>query len=538
MKFTMYLLKSDITTHEEALTVPANHGEKYVKYERECEGHSLTLIITYKTPQIPSWWEFIQHHFALPSIETGDNCYQPGALLFLNISTGNGTSRFCAFTFGYGRFLLRQDSYEKDFGLRVVLNLVNPNQIRSLTAKTYDDLVIAKKIQTSQDTGLAIFGLDVTRDLLRTVTGTPRDRTIAKRVTGKDSLTFSAEINSLEELVERCKTFWEAYHRPLPEEFSWVDNIREVRDPQLIEELDRLLITSLNQKETERMFLAPPEILDWYDIEYFSIQGTRTIRYEDLDIEQYLNNLPSSNKSFTIEQVKKRKVKAYTSDGHEKQWSLYKSLIFETERQGTLYVLLEGKWFAIEQHFAQQIHQALQSIPHSSVPLPSLRPGQKEEDYNRSAADPSVGLYNFDLPSLRIRPSGARDSIEFCDLLWVPQGQNQLTEIIHVKKRYRSSILSHLFSQGLISAQVFLQDREYRNALRHRVSSQYPSLNIAIIPLTRPNAARYRVVYAVVGVKNANSLQDALPFFSQVNLSNHAAQLRLLGFEVAYKLIP
>jgi uncharacterized protein (TIGR04141 family) len=49
--------------------------------------------------------------------------------------------------------------------------------------------------QASRATAFQSFGLDVTTDLLRSVTGEPRDTTLAVRVTGRDSLVLDARVD-------------------------------------------------------------------------------------------------------------------------------------------------------------------------------------------------------------------------------------------------------------------------------------------------------------------------------------------------------
>ena len=43
-----------------------------------------------------------------------------------------------AFSFGGGRYLLRDDRLERDFGLRIVLNSVDPESLRSVDVRTLD----------------------------------------------------------------------------------------------------------------------------------------------------------------------------------------------------------------------------------------------------------------------------------------------------------------------------------------------------------------------------------------------------------------
>lgn len=52
------------------------------------------------------------------------------------------SKRLFALTFGSGRHLLEYGAYERNFGLRVALNLVDPDQIRSAQSRTFVDTAL------------------------------------------------------------------------------------------------------------------------------------------------------------------------------------------------------------------------------------------------------------------------------------------------------------------------------------------------------------------------------------------------------------
>jgi Family of unknown function (DUF6119) len=88
--------------------------------------------------------------------------------------------RHFAVTFGQGRHLLDPEAYEQDFGLKVVLNTVARDQLKSVDAKTIEETTLHTRRDVSRDSSFAAFGLDVSRDLLRAVTGTPQEKPAGK----------------------------------------------------------------------------------------------------------------------------------------------------------------------------------------------------------------------------------------------------------------------------------------------------------------------------------------------------------------------
>lgn len=86
---------------------------------------------------------------------------------------------------------------------------------------------------------------------------------------------------------------------------------------------------------------------------------------------------------------------------------------------------------------------------------------------------------------------GGPDSMEVCDILPPSAG------LIHVNIRGSSSTLSHLFSQGVNSAERLLQDADFREkmlAVVERVDSAFSPL----VPADRPDPADHEITFVVI----------------------------------------
>jgi uncharacterized protein (TIGR04141 family) len=105
-------------------------------------------------------------------------------------------------------------------------------------------------------------------------------------------------------------------------------------------------------------------------------------------------------------------------------------------------------------------------------------------------------------------------------------------QLVHVKKRSSSATLSHLFSQGSVSADVFLRDSVARRQVRAKLTALGKAAYVALIPTARPTPAQYEVIYAVI-TKDSTAWPPPLPFFSAVNLMHHANRIQNLGFRVS-----
>src|SRR6266571_6040072 len=124
-----------------------------------------------------------------------------------------------------------------------------------------------------------------------------------------------------------------------------------------------------------------------------------------------------------------------------------------------------------------------------------------------------------------VPPAFGGDRIEVCDLL------SKQGHFIHVKKRTRSSTLSHLFAQGTVSAEAFLGDSGFRDGLRQVVNKLKPSF-ASLVPRERPDPSRYEVAYVII-TKKPENVPKSLPFFSQLHLMQAAHRLRVMGYRVS-----
>jgi hypothetical protein len=82
--------------------------------------------------------------------------------------------------------------------------------------------------------------------------------------------------------------------------------------------------------------------------------------------------------------------------------------------------------------------------------------------------------------------------------------------------RSRSATLSHLFSQGVVSAETFLRDATFRQDLAERLRDRGQVNAARLIPAARPATQDWEIVCAVVGCEHGAGPRS-LPFFSQLN---------------------
>jgi uncharacterized protein (TIGR04141 family) len=447
-------------------------------------------------------------------------------------------NRVFALTFGYGRSLLDLSKVEHQFGLKVALNRIDPRQIRSLDTKTFEDMVVTKNTQVSKSSELPTFGVDISRDILRAVTGEPRDQRFAKRLSGADSLVMNLDVLPAD-LPMLCSELLTAFGEDsYKADFEWIDHLSLVTEPALVEELNDQLVQQLRVLDTTVTHLAMPESVSWEDIDAFRIAGTRDTVYDDLDLDAYLAELGDRIADITLEKLKTRavQVRFSRSGNFDKRWTLFQCLVSEQRVDGHLYVLIEGRWFSVSQSLVADVDTYLSGLTPSPTSLIDAQVAEPEAHYNQRLVEADPGRFLL-LDAKIKRPGGAASGIELCDVL-TSDG-----ELIHVKRKSRSSTLSHLFSQGTVSASTFVGDGTFRDAIRetieHDVADAQREVWLDLIPDTSTSVdrSRYGVTFAVIANSNREGT-DWLPFFSKLNLMQHGKQLQNMGFDVAVTRVP
>jgi len=442
-----------------------------------------------------------------------------------------------ALTFGYGRSFLNQARIERRFGLKVALNLIDERQIRSLDTKKFDEMVVSTNTQTSRTTELPTFGVDILRDILRAVTGIAPASSGYKSLSGADALVLGVDkaITDLPALLRDLYSHFTA--TKYQASFGWVDHLAEVRDPVLVAALDSQLVSHLQASDTSATHMAMPENLEWEDIEHFLITPTRKHTYDELDLDEYLAQSLTDAANLTIDLLKGRKVsvKFISSADAVARWSIYQCLVSEQRVDGKLYALVEGRWFEVADTLVAQVDNVVSAIPAATVALPPGHPGEAEGDYNARAASESADLTLLDREL--VAPDGAKTKIEFCDLMSTDGS------LVHVKRKTRSSTLSHLFAQGHVSAES-LADGTLRDQVRSAIEKSTGGadssgwLSLVAPSGSTPDRDKVTITYAVIANSSASGV-EWLPFFSRLALMQTVRDLNRLGFmKVALTRVP
>lgn len=453
-------------------------------------------------------------------------------LVFLQTS-----DRWFAVSFGMGHVKLDPSKFEQDFGLRVVLNSVDEEQLKSADVRTPDENTLSRRSQTSRGSDQTAFAIDVERDIIRGLAGTPKDKDFATRVAGSDALSMDRRLK-LADLPKACDDAFSMYAKnDYKNHFGWVDQIKHVREADLLEKLDDAAAAKLEAvvggADPDGLHLAFPIIYDPEKGACIRYKGFRSkLVFPDLDLSGYLGALQEQGvTSLTAEDLRKHAVHEVDDEGKDcgKSWKIGECLVLEAEVDGHTYVLSGGRWYQVAQDYAHELVKFFDELPREE--LPDALPDENEEKYNRRLKKDVLELLCLDRKL--IKPTGWTTTVEACDFL------DKGSRIIHVKDKTSSSRLSHLFNQGTVSGRILIVDGAARDLVRGKISeveAETGQTDFAdVIPTAASNfqSRDYTIVYAVIGTGDV----PKLPFFSLVTLRQAVRDLRALGYKAAFAWI-
>lgn len=500
---TIYLIKQNLTQeveiikHDPAIrrhSVPLDEGRTYYVFAREVPS------------KFPKWTDFFAGHV---DRDFFGKIKSTAAILLLPID-----GRIFAIAFGQGRFLLAEDCWEERFGLKVVLNSIGEDHIRSIDKETFNAIPKQSREQVSRDASAYDFGLDVERDLVRGVTGVPVDKeNLGKILSGMDSLKAHLSV-SLGELEEPLRRYLRrCYDVTYKKSFPWVDHISSVKSKETIELLDLYLLDRIRNRELERCWLAAPDLVDWSSVRGFRYSEAGFERH-DIHLETFLATL---SEPVTREILAHRRIYCMGDDDYLKDhWPIYSCLYCEMDLAGESFLLSGGKWYQVAPNFVAEVDASFKGVKQIELGFPDYDDDSEALYLKRVAAGQDYYAL-MDSRNILHGPLGSK--VEFCDLF----GQNN--DLIHVKKYGGSSVLSHLFAQGSVSGELMLIDQDFRRKVR----AMLPITHSEKISIEKPLPDEYRVVFAVI---STSERPLSLPFFSRLSLRHATRRLRGFGYEV------
>jgi len=112
-----------------------------------------------------------------------------------------------------------------------------------------------------------------------------------------------------------------------------------------------------------------------------------------------------------------------------------------------------------------------------------------------------------------------------------------------LKDGHSSAPISHLWNQGVVSAEAFVRDEKFRKELRAAAQTRQKKFRKSgfdkILPdgRSKPTPSNFTVVFGIMRGRHKKSSTLSIPFFSKISLRPIADHIRLMGYNVEVHLI-
>jgi uncharacterized protein (TIGR04141 family) len=511
--FTIYLLKSQYTGDD---SLKDGHPlEELVGVKNLPTGAKLYLL---DQKAYSPWWRDYW------GIDKNIKQSLQGAIVFIPV---NG--RFFALTFGHTYHYLKEYSYEYDFGLKITLNSLDPNKLKS-TDILYPENSQRQRIQSPIESDITFFNFDHDSSVISRLTGNVKDeyKDVFSNTTGASGLAVAIKKNP-EEISGFLSQILIIYNKTdYKKTFPDIHNVVPLHDPIIIDKLNLKLIDAFINK-SKTLVLSIPDVVDYntnLNI-YFSGAGRKQQKvYSDVYIDYYRDYLSdNSKKNITIQDIQKHSMNLCNDDGYSFQgYSVFKSLLFDCEISGNSYHLCEGNWYQVDDDYLKSLNKFLDPYFYEDDHLIEYD-HDSEDVFNKENAKKNKNIICLDRENIAPKNQTA---VEPCDLYRL---ERERAIFYHVKLSTRSSTLSHLFNQGLVSIELLRTEAESKNKLKELITHKVDERHIEKY-LNPINNDKIGVVYAIITHKDNENKARNLPLFSRISLKRCINMFRMMNIDI------
>lgn len=508
--FSIYLLKEN---YNPSNSLKEEHTLELLQEEDTDLPEEAVMYISDRPVRTPWWKSYWNINKNL--IQT-----QKGALVFLKLN-----ENWVALTFGSTYHQLKDEAFEYDFGIKTTLNALDPKKIKS-TDILQPENAKRQRVQSPTASELNFFQLNNDETILKKMTGAVRQeyQELFKNITGGNNIRVSSNLQA-DEITELCEELITIYNKEdYKTSFPELQNIVPVKDPTILNQLNNILVEAFNQDPAPmELVLAIPEIFD-YETDYkvkYSGEGKSDLEFADVYIKGYREYLLDRQveEINSIEKFLSHKLKIVDdNDILIKEYSIYKSILFDCDYSDNVYHLCDGEWYLIQKDFIQKLSDILDPLFITEHNYLHQCDHKREDEYNNSVRDAFTEVICLDKEN--ISPNG-QYKVEPCNLIFI---DNDYLELAHIKISTRSASLSHLFNQGVNSVELLRVNEEAQNKLLDLVQE-----NDNMESFIREG--KYRVSYGIIS-KKVNKKSNGLPIFSRISLLRIVNTLKMMNIPV------
>lgn len=483
----------------------------------------------------PWWQDFweISGQFAISSAD----------LLVIQVVKNN----IFLITHGFARSFINPLAIEHDFGLKTALNILDSDNIKIADLFTPSEVAMRTRKQTGRKAKIQEYEINIFNSLLKNVSGKvkPEYQKFFENIGGADNIRFPHK-GIADELSPILEKFIDLYNSEEYKKgrFNWIDNFRLVKNKDTIQTLDEILAKAINDRDPTVLTNFPEAFDDSKPI-YYRYKGLirKKVKsdYPYLDVvNQYYPQLEKTGKQVSGKILRTHQIQAVDLDSKKivTAYKIYQCLFFETDYDQHTYFIESGVWYRVDGSFMKAVNAEFDKLLASAwscgmnYDLQALKAGnylkgnKHEAAFNKALTD---HLQNNAILLDQKNVNVKQDKFEICDVMYkLPTGDYYL---IHNKINHGGSALSHLFSQGNISARS-LTDIEIRKLANKQIDDN-------AFKFSEDSAfdrKKYTVVYGIITRKNKNN-QFSIPLFAKISLQTIAEAIRMLDYKIKLSFI-
>lgn len=549
---TCYLFKEEISTFDNVFKKVGEVSlrEKFTTVPIK-EGVSFEIVgfLEKDKPSPPSWVTKLSPIFEFnDSIKNISNSF----VFFVKVE-----NRIFAFTMGYAHHALNKTKIEYDFGLKVALNEINYKSIRGVDVRKLSATSHQKREVSTADGIMRDFEFDFNEEFLNSLSGKAFDSNFANSLIGKESLKLAVELE-INQIHEYSKKLLESYKKEnYKENFSFIDNLKVIKDETIWNAFRDDVKNSFRHNDKSKILLAYPNITDFEFHNYKITYKLQNKQYSDINTDILFSFLTDKGIDLSTIEPEKIGIILLTDDNKSIRYDIWDYLSYEFKIGDKKYIYSSNQIFEIDSDYFDSIINEIDmyelSLNDETINIPKIHfwneqklktkkvkgiskkvtteveVVENEGDYNlRFTNANSDKCICLDKDNFRNFPKRKQDQVEISDVITIDK------EYICVKT-YKSSsaVLSHLFMQGIVSAELLIECKDYRKKIKNSVKHKFSNF----IDINNPKRDEITFVYAIA-MKKDGRISNNLPFFSKISLRQSIKNLIKMGFNVKLIRIP
>lgn len=510
----------------------------------------------------------------------------------------NVDRKIYAVSYSYGYTLLNQDFIVSDFGLKIAKNELNLSELKKIKKTVIQNTLINTTASSTSPMPVRKIFNNENLNIVNEVMGKTKIPISAKNgeikslnlhIWGENSVEVSGNLSIEDDLISLIQNLGDLYKQKDKEKVIFKNELRRVprhSEKKLI--LEKLLpyfetkyklykensneVLNKDLEEIE-LNLATSKIKLTEELPEFQFRINGVFRngeyidYIDNNKEWIISKLfqKISNKigdekltweNFYREILIKTKINyKYISEEGEikigRLSNLYESLYYECVYQNKKYLLLQGRWYFLDQNIWKIVKETVNSIPkdESDINFDAFKIDDRETSgkrsegkYNERIAELNSDIFCLDKRDFTNSSLGEtkfsdydlnpNSKVEPCDLLKL----GETYTFCHIKTGSQSAKLSHLLIQTKASCELIKSSHEFIEHINTTLENIRQEKNITgTEKIEINNLKKVNVILGCIVAENKVSKlnSNAFPVLFNLNLASLYEELTEKGFNVS-----